>query len=77
MRIFSLIILLSTFSYAVDWYYNLKPKNNNEYIGYGSAKTIKEAKSDALSDIASQINTKIVTDFEKDTHLKNDNYTNP
>ena len=76
MKIFSIVILIVSFSYAIpNWYYNLKPKNNNEYIGYGSAKTIKEAKSDALSDIASQINTKIVTDFEKDTHLKNENYS--
>lgn len=41
------------------WYYNIHNGKPNTFIGFGSAKTEKNAKRNALVDIASQINTKI------------------
>jgi len=65
-----LIILFFINLYALpSWYYNLKSKNQNIYIGYGSGISEKEAKTEALSDIASAIKTKIESKFEKDASL--------
>jgi hypothetical protein len=53
-----------------DWYHELIPKSTNHYIGYGEAKSDKEAQSLALGDIAKQISVKVKSSFSSAVMVK-------
>ena len=64
--IFALFVLGVALFASPKWYENLTTTKPNSYIGYGSSTKEKEAKRDALSDIASQISLKVVNSFSDD-----------
>jgi hypothetical protein len=53
------------------WYYNLKKSHANIYIGYGQASSEKEAKANALQDIASKISVTVQGNFSKNVSVHN------
>jgi len=58
------------------WYHNIKEIKPNHYIGYGSGGNESEAKQEALSDIASQIFTKIDTTSTQNKSSSDGKYKN-
>ena len=56
------------------WYYNIESNNSDIIIGYGSGKSEKEAKNNALNDIVSQIAVTIKNEIQKTQSLNNNNY---
>jgi len=58
------------------WYHNIKETKPNHYIGYGSGGNESEAKQGALSDIASQILTKIDTTSTQNKSQSDGKYKN-
>ena len=56
------------------WYYNLESNNSDIIIGYGSGKSEKEAKNNALNDIVSQIAVTIKNEIQKTQSLNSNNY---
>lgn len=59
---------------APIWYYNLPNEKSNFYLGYGEGTAESEAKQNALSDVASQIFTKIDNEVVQNKKSSNGGY---
>jgi hypothetical protein len=57
------------------WYCNILSKDQNTYIGYGSATTQLEARQNALNDIASQILTTVKYSMSIKKDIIDDSYS--
>lgn len=57
-----------------SWFYNLTPSHSNEIIGYGTDKSLDNAKKLAISDIVKTISVKIESTTEISKEIRSGSY---
>jgi hypothetical protein len=74
MKYLSFIFIVINLFAMPKWYGAIVNENKSIYIGYGEGKSEKEAKQNALDDIASQISVNINYSFKKEVNLSSKKY---
>lgn len=72
-KIFLLFFPFALFANPL-WFYNLKPSDKNEIIGYGMASTLSNAKQNAITDIVKTISVEVDTSTDISKSVKNGKY---